>query len=123
MTYLISAKMKEDIFDKLNKLETEGAYLIQVDKTGAFSVTNKDNRKIFSCTGTFTITLPNITTMPSGMNFMVKNNGSGTLTIETTSGQKIDNVTSKTVTPNECIQVICATDKYLSSQTSSFIVP
>ena len=60
-----------------------------------------DRGKVFSVTGTRTITLPLVATAGDGFPVLVKNDGSGTVTVETTASELIDGSTSFTLVANE----------------------
>jgi hypothetical protein len=66
-----------------------------VAKTGTYTATASDYT--IDCTsGTFTVTLPTAIGI-QGRIYKIKNSGSGTITIATTSSQTIDGVTTKTL--------------------------
>lgn len=74
---------------------TNGLTLPNIAKTSTYNITTSDYT--INCTsGTFTVTLPTAVGI-SGQIFVVKNSGTGTITIATTSSQTIDTVTSKTL--------------------------
>ena len=60
-----------------------------------------DQGKFFSVTGTTTITLPLVADAGEGFPVVVINNGSGTVTVETTASELIDGSTSFTLAANE----------------------
>lgn len=120
--YLISYQEKRDLFNKLTALEAGSSYVSCESKTASFTVTQEDNAKFFNCTGSYTIYLPNSSTIPVGLNFYIKNNGTGVIQVSCAiSTQNIDNINTKQVTPNECIHIINEGNNYVSSQTSSWI--
>jgi len=124
MTYIVSKVEKSNIQTQITNLQTTDGYISTLYKTANYTVTKNDNRKMFVCTGSIAINLPNCTTIPTGLNFMVKNNGTGTVTVKcTVSGQLVDTATSRAVTPGECLHVINAGDKYISSHTAAWIAP
>lgn len=64
------------------------------------------NDYLIDVTGnTITVTLPTAVGI-NGKNYVIKNSGSGVVTVATTSGQTIDNVTSKSLRNNDSIEVI-----------------
>ncbi len=69
----------------ISPIKTSGGY---VAKTALYTATN-DDRVIDCTTGTYTITLPTAVSQ-AGRIFIVRNSGSGTITIGTTSSQTID---------------------------------
>lgn len=69
--------------------------LAYVAKTGTYTITNTDHT--IDCTsGTFTVTLPTAVGI-TGLTYIIKNSGAGTITIATTSSQTVDGVTTKTL--------------------------
>jgi hypothetical protein len=65
------------------------------EKNSAYTATTNDN--IINCTGgTFTVTLPTATGK-TGTDFIIKNTGTGIITINTTSSQTIDGSTTQTL--------------------------
>lgn len=84
--------------------------------TSGFTV-GKTDRFIHVTSGTFNITLPlaydtgtgNVdanTWAGAGREIIIRNNGAGTVTVLTTSSQKIDNVTSMTVAPGATLRLM-----------------
>jgi len=72
-------------------------------KTTTYTITNSDNT--IDCTsGTFTVTLPTAVGF-AGRKYIIKNSGSGTITLATTSSQTIDGATTKTMN----VQYSCIT--------------
>jgi hypothetical protein len=65
---------------------------------------NTDNYFVDCTSGTFTVTLPTAVGI-AGQTFIIKNSGSGTITIETTGGQTIDGTTTRTLSQNGSITV------------------
>lgn len=67
-----------------------------VAKTSTYGIANTD--EIINCTsGTFTVTLPTAVGL-TGKKFVIKNTGTGTITIATTSAQTIDGQSSGAIT-------------------------
>ena len=64
------------------------------------------NDYLIDVTGnTITVTLPTATGI-NGKNYVIKNRGTGVVTVATTSGQTIDGVVSKTLIYNDSVEVI-----------------
>jgi hypothetical protein len=64
------------------------------------------NDYLIDVTGnTITVTLPTAVGI-NGKNYVIKNSGSGIVTVATTSGQTIDNTSSKSLKNNDSIEVI-----------------
>lgn len=72
--------------------------------TTTYSITQSDY--LVECTGSssFTVTLPTAVGI-EGQIFGIKNSGSGTITVNTTSSQTIDGVTSITLGPKDYLQI------------------
>lgn len=75
-----------------------------VAKTANYTMTASD-WTVNCTTGTFTITLPDATTIAVGKTFNIKNSGSGTITTNCTGGQLIDGQSSQTITQYSNMQV------------------
>ena len=64
------------------------------------------NDYLIDVTGnTITVTLPPAVVI-DGKNYVIKNNGSGVVTVATTSGQTIDGASTKSLKNNDSIEVI-----------------
>ena len=64
--------------------------------------------------GTTTVTLPSAATVGNNWFTLVKNNGTGTLTIDTTSSQEIDNALTKSFAPSESAFIISTGAEYVT---------
>ena len=65
-----------------------------------------DNDYLIDVTGnTITVTLPTAVGI-DGKNYVIKNSGSGVITVETTSSQTIDGVSTKTLNSNNSVEVV-----------------
>ena len=64
--------------------------------------------------GAGTITLPLVTDVGDNWFIMVRNAGSGTLTVNTSSGQLFDNNTTKLFQPSDSAFIVCTGTDYLS---------
>lgn len=64
--------------------------------------------------GTTTVTLPSAAVVGNNWFTLVKNNGTGTLTINTTSSQEIDNALTKSFAPNESAFIISTGVEYVT---------
>ena len=66
----------------------------------------KEEDYLIDVTGnTITVTLPTAVGV-NGQNYVIKNNGSGVVTVATTSGQTIDGASTKSLKNNDSIEVI-----------------
>lgn len=88
------------IYDGTNYIEVgvstlNGLTSSYVAKTTTYTATAADYT-IDCTTGTFTVTLPTAVGIP-GREYIIKNSGTGVITIATTSSQTIDGVTTKTL--------------------------
>lgn len=74
-------------------------------KTSAYSLLLTDFQ--INCTsGTFTVTLPDASLTVSGKIYSIKNTGTGTITVATTSSQLIDGQLNQTLTQWDNLQVL-----------------
>jgi hypothetical protein len=64
--------------------------------------------------GTTTVTLPSAAVVGNNWFTLVKNNGTGTLTINTTSSQEIDNALTKSFAPSESAIIISTGVEYVT---------
>jgi hypothetical protein len=64
--------------------------------------------------GTTTVTLPSAADVGNNWFTLVKNNGTGTLTINTTNSQEIDNALTKSFAPNESAFIISTGVEYVT---------
>lgn len=71
-----------------------------VPKTGAYSVVTGDRGKTISCSGTFTVSLPDVATVGEGFSVAIANTGSGDITIDPASTQLIGGAATKTLDPH-----------------------
>ena len=76
-------------------------------KTGAYTVAAADRGRVIACSGTFTVTLPDATTIGAGFAVAIGNYGSGTITIDPFSSQTLDGAATRTLTPSR-MMVVCA---------------
>lgn len=77
-------------------------------KTTTYSITKDDlfNRRTVFANGTFTVTLPSVNSVHAGDDVIIKNTGTGTITVATTSSQLIDGATTQTLTANQAIRIM-----------------
>lgn len=72
--------------------------------TASYSI--KESDYLIDITGnTITVTLPTAINI-NGKNYVIKNRGTGVVTVGTTSGQTIDGSSSKTLNNNDSIEVV-----------------
>jgi len=101
------------------------AYTITAIGTGyTFATTDRSSALVYSG-GAGSITLPAASTLGSNWFTLLKNNGTGSLTVNTTSSQYIDGAIAKVFNPNESAFIICTgtsffTVGYGQSTTFSF---
>jgi hypothetical protein len=77
-------------------MKSAGQFLAYVAKTGMYSIGANDH--VIDCTsGTFTVTLPTASGV-AGQEYVIKNSGTGTITVATTSAQTIDGQSTYTLT-------------------------
>jgi hypothetical protein len=78
-----------------------------------FLDTDRALTKIWSG-GSGSATLPSAAVLGDNWFTLIKNNGSGTLTINTTASQLIDGTTTKTFQPNDAAFVICSGSEFVT---------
>jgi hypothetical protein len=76
-------------------------------KTGAFTIYKTDIGVFFSCTGTFTVGVDAVATLGPGHYFYLRNDGSGTITLDPNGSELIDLVQSIQVARGEGVLVVC----------------
>lgn len=89
----------------LPRVLPDGNYLSlwgYIAKTSAYTITSDDFT--VDCNGTFTVTLPDSTSL-RGRVFVIKNSGGGVITVNTTSSQTIDESLTLTLIPGVCYRV------------------
>jgi hypothetical protein len=69
--------------------------------------------KVWS-SGSGTVTLPSATTLGNNWFFLIKNNGTGSLTVTPTGADLIDGLASKTYNPSESSFIVCTGAGYVS---------
>jgi len=80
-----------------------GVTFPEVAVTGSYTVTVNDY--LIDCTSnTFTVTLPTAVGI-DGKIYIVKNSGSGTITIDPNGSQTIDGALTKTLSPGDVLQI------------------
>lgn len=104
--------------DALDALGTLGSST--VTKSTAYTVISADRGALIQCTGTFTLSLTLAATLGNGFCFVIKNIGSGVITIDPSSTEQIDGVLTKTVAPNEALIVFCNGTGFYSLGSSSY---
>lgn len=77
-------------------------------KTSAYTVVAADRGKLIDCTAnTFTVTLTAAATLGADFWFMIRNSGSGTITVDPNSTEQIDGASTLTLAQGESAFVIC----------------
>ena len=78
------------------------------NKTTTYTVVAGDAGKIINCTsGTFTVSLTAAGTLGAGFNCTIWNTGDGTITIDPSSTETIDSVSTRVLYSGEGCQVVC----------------
>lgn len=90
--------------DAVQDLIDADSVLTMTTKTTTYIIQAGD--EVILCNGTFTVTLPAAT--GSGVVYLVKNIGTGTITLAAAGGETIDGEASQTIYNNEFIPVIDA---------------
>lgn len=89
----------------LNTLGSLGAQ--SVSKTAAYTVVVADRGKVIECNGTFSLNLTAAATLAAGFSFIVRNTGSGVITIDPNSSETIDGFSTKSLASGEWAIVYC----------------
>lgn len=88
--------------------------------SGTDTVATGDRGKLFVCTNTFTLTLLACASAGDGFSFAVRNDGSGTITLDGNSSETINGSETVTVDPNiTAVLVTDGTEWYLDAGTGS----
>jgi hypothetical protein len=87
-----------------NGVKSLGGVLFPYSAVTTTYTINRSNYLVDCTTGTFTVTLPTSVGI-AGQIFVIKNSGSGTITLATTGGQTIDGSSTKTLTQYGSITV------------------
>lgn len=107
--------------EKITALATLGALGNDtVAKTANHTVTASERGVVFLCTGTFTLSLTAAATLGDGFAFVVKNIGSGSVTIDPNSTEQIDGESTKAIGQNESVIVFCNGTGFYSLGSSSY---
>jgi hypothetical protein len=88
-----------------------------------FSAVDRAQVLVWS-SGVGNVTLPLASGLGNNWFTLLKNNGTGTLTVNTTSGQEIDNEISKSFNPGESAFIVCTGTEYITvgyGQSSTFV--
>jgi len=77
-------------------------------KTATYAVVDADRGKVIDATsGTFSITLLAASTAGAGFTFIVRNSGTGTITIDPDSSETIDGAATRDLTEGQACVMIC----------------
>lgn len=76
-------------------------------KTSAYTVTTADRGKVFSCSGTWTMTLPAAASAGDGFAVTISNAGSGAITADGYQTETIDGELALTVAANTSAILVC----------------
>ena len=87
-------------------IRSRGAVIFPYTAVTSNYTVNSSNYVVDCTSGSFTVTLPYIVSNDyKGQIFVVKNSGTGTITVQGLSGQTIDGFTTKTLKPKESLTV------------------
>lgn len=77
-------------------------------KTTSYTVAPSDFATMIDCTsGTFTLSLTAVATVGDGFFFFLRNSGTGTITVDPSSSETVDGVTTLTVSPGDSMALYC----------------
>jgi len=90
-------------------LSTLGAFAsVHLPKTGAYTVVLADRGRLIDATsGTWTLNLPAVASAGNGFSLMVRNSGTGTITIDPSGAELVDGATTVTVAPGNGLVLMC----------------
>lgn len=124
MAYTLTLQERQDWKSRMDNLAQAGSLITIKPLAANYTLTTNDYRKLFSVSGNRTITLPNAATVINGYHAFIKNNGSGTITLQCAiANQKIDNELTRNIYPNEAIMVIGNSTQWYTFHAGSFIIP
>jgi len=76
-------------------------------KTGAYTVTTSDQGKVIDASGTWTLSLPATTTAGSGFALLVKNGGSGVITLDPSGAELVDGSAALALSAGRAVLLSC----------------
>lgn len=86
-----------------------------VAKTAAYTVLTSDRgRSIDATTGTWTLSLPAVASAGSGFSLMLRNSGSGVITVDPSGAELIDGVSTLAVAPGRAVLLVCTGTAWIS---------
>ncbi len=80
---------------------------LDIAKTATFAVQKEDLGKVFSCTGTFTVSLSAASTVGSGFIVTIRNDGTGVITVDGNSSELVNKSTTIRVSPGASAMLVC----------------
>lgn len=90
-------KLADPIKTQVENIDTKLLLMADVDpesKTSTYTTVASDHQKTMECDGTFTLTLLAVSSAPAGYTVIVKNIGTGVITVDATGTETIDGSTS-----------------------------
>lgn len=81
--------------------------LYYVAKSGAYTVLITDDKYLIDCTGTFTLSFSAVATLGNGFQCLVRNSGTGTITLDPNGAETIDGIASGALKPGMAVWVQC----------------
>lgn len=84
-------------------------------KTAAYTVVLTDRGRLLDATGTWTLSLPAAATAASGFTVMLRNSGSGLITIDPSGAELVNGVATFVVWPGQCVVLVCSGTAWLSA--------
>ena len=83
-------------------------------KTAAYTVVLTDRGRLLDATGTWTLSLPAAATAASGFTVMLRNSGTGIITIDPSGTELVNGVPTFDVWPGQCEVLVCSGTSWLS---------
>ena len=94
-----------------------------VSKTTAYTVIATDRGKAILCSGTFTLSLTAAATLGDGFTLIVKNTGSGAITIDPNSTELIDGASTKVIAAGDWAVITCTGTAFVTFGYETPIIP
>jgi hypothetical protein len=89
-------------------------------KTAAYTVQVADRGKVIDgTTGTWTLDLPAVSSAGNGFSFILRNSGTGTITIDPASAELVDGVTTLSLLPGNASLIVCTGTAWVTQELVS----
>lgn len=92
----------ETIYKMIREAIVTADHLEKTEVTGTYTIKQYDQMII--CSGTFTLTPPPAA-LSSGKVYSIKNKGTGTITLDGSGSETIDDETTQSIGPYDCLEI------------------